>query len=156
MAKGKVDKANKLTPKQDAFAAAFFETGNATEAYRQAYDVNENSRDSWIHVEACQLLDNPKVAQRVTELRKKAEKHAIYSRHKAMEELEEARKLALESGQSSAAVSAVSAKIKLTGLDRPLRVEHSGPNGQPIEVRDLSKLSDAALAELAALETPND
>ena len=33
------EKLNALTPKQDAFACAYVETGNASEAYRRAYDV---------------------------------------------------------------------------------------------------------------------
>ncbi|QNQ64318.1 terminase small subunit [Brucella sp. 6810] len=66
-----------LTPKQEAFALAFFETGNAAEAYRRSYDVSENAKDQWIYVEACQLLDNPKVAIGLQELREHAERHSI-------------------------------------------------------------------------------
>lgn len=123
-----------LTPKQEAFALIYFETGNGAEAYRQAYDVSENARDEWIYVEASQLIDHPKIAQRLSDLRDKAEKLSIYTRHKAMEELEEARQLALTEGQSGGAVNAVTAKIKLLGIDKPTRVEHTGKDGAPIEV----------------------
>ena len=34
---------NKLTPKQEAFILAYLETGNASEAYRRAY--NDEPRD---------------------------------------------------------------------------------------------------------------
>lgn len=126
-------KGDTLTPKQEAFARAFFETSNAAEAYRQAYDVAENARDNWIYVEACQLLDHPKIAQRLHELREQADRHSIYTRQKAMDELEEARALAMREGQSSAAVSAVSAKVKLLGIEAPQKHEHTGKNGKPIE-----------------------
>ena len=43
---------DRLTPKQEAFARGYFETGNAAEAYRRAYDADENARDNWIYVEA--------------------------------------------------------------------------------------------------------
>ena len=33
------EKHKDLTPKQEAFACAYVETGNASEAYRRAYDV---------------------------------------------------------------------------------------------------------------------
>lgn len=106
-----------LTPKQDAFAMAFFETGNAAEAYRRAYDVAPDAKDNWIYVEACQLLDHPKIAIRLAEMRNMAERHAIYTRQQAMEELEEARKLAITSVNPAAAVSAITAKSKLYGLE---------------------------------------
>lgn len=124
---------NVLTEKQEAFVLAFFETGNAAEAYRQSYDVAEKARDSWIYVEASQLLDHPNISLRLEELRKQAERLSIYTRHKAMEELEEARQLALREGQSGGAVSATSAKVKLCGYDKPTKVEHTGKDGKPIE-----------------------
>lgn len=68
----------RLTDKQDAFALAYVETGNAAEAYRRAYDVAESARDGWLYVEACQLLDNPKVALRIKELQAQAQRLSIY------------------------------------------------------------------------------
>ncbi|MEX0304262.1 MAG: terminase small subunit [Leisingera sp.] len=139
-----------LTAKQEAFALHYFEQGNAAEAYRQSYDVEENARDSWIYVEACQLLDNPKVALRLQELKERARELAIFNRHQALEEFEAARQLAMKSGAASAAVSAVNGKVKLFGLEpkRSARVEHTGPNGGPIRTSDESK-SEAELIEQA-------
>lgn len=122
-----------LTPKQIAFALAYFETGNASEAYRQAYNVDPNSRDSWIAVEACLLLDNPKISLMLDDLQKQAAQISIYTRQKAMEELEGARSKAEAEKQVSAMVSAINSKIKLTGLDRPYRVELTGKDGGPIQ-----------------------
>lgn len=143
----------RLTPKQEAFALAFFETGNAAEAYRRSYDVSENARDEWIYVEACQLLDHPKVALRLQEIRDHAERHAIYTRQKAMEELEEARLVGRDNAQAAAMVSATTAKIKLLGLDKPARVEITSPDGsmspQPAVI--LANLSDEELAQLERL-----
>lgn len=137
-----------LTPKQDAFALAFFETGNAAEAYRRAYDVPKDAKDNWIYVEACQLLDNPKIAQRLRDMREKAEKYAIYTRQKALEELEAARELAMKGGAPAAAVSAISAKAKLAGLEPTAKqkVELSGEDGGPLQIviRDMTKESDGA------------
>ena len=132
-------KPSKLTPKQEAFARAYFETGNAAEAYRRAYDVDENARDQWFYVEACQLLDHPKVAQRVKELRKAAAAHEIYTRQTALNELEDARQLAMREAQSSAAVSAVQAKLKVLGMDKPDRLEVSGPDGKPVKVHTITR-----------------
>ena len=150
-AKGPGKGHERLTEKQDAFALAFLETGNAAEAYRRAYDVSENAKSEWIYVEACQLLDNPKVALRLEQLQEQARKLAIFTVGNAIDEYEAARLMAMAEKNPSAAVSAVTGKVRLFGLDRPQRVEHSGPNGGPIQTLDLSRMSDEALAEMMAV-----
>lgn len=135
----------KITPKQEAFALAYFETGNAAEAYRRAYDVSENTKDQWLYVEASQLLDNPKVALRLSDLQEQAEKLSMFTRIRALEEYEQARLLALSEKNASAAVGATAGKVKLFGLDAPAKVkaEHTGKDGGPIkaEVTGSEKLS---------------
>lgn len=132
-----------LTSKQEAFTLAFFETGNATDSYRRAYNIEESARDQWLYVEASQLLDNPKVALRLKELRAKAEQHSIYTRQQALDELEAARKEAMKLGAPAAAVSAINAKAKLSGLEPTAKqkVELSGEGGSPlaIVIRDMTK-----------------
>lgn len=110
-----------LTPKQEAFARAYFETGSGAEAYRTAYDTEPNARDDWIYVEASQLLDNPKIALRLQELQAQAAQLSIFTVTQAYKELEEARMLAHGEGNPSAAVSAVNAKMKLFGLEQPAK-----------------------------------
>lgn len=138
----KVDKnsSTELTPKQEAFALAYFETGNAAEAYRRAYDVAENARDSWVYVEACQLLDHPKIAPRIKKLRDQAERLSIFTRQKALEELEEAREKAIALGMPAAAVSAINGKVKLFGLDAPTKIkaEVTGKDGGPIQSEEVT------------------
>ena len=56
-----------LTIKQNAFAPAYIETGNASEAYRRSYDAGNMAPHS-IEVEACRLLQNPEVALRIEDL----------------------------------------------------------------------------------------
>lgn len=112
-----------LTQKQEAFALAFFETGNAAEAYRRSYDVSENAKDQWIYVEACQLLDNPKITLRLQELRDHAERHSIYTRQQALDEYETARQLAVKTANPSAVVSAINGKVKLFGLEAPVKTK---------------------------------
>jgi phage terminase small subunit len=57
-----------LTAKQEAFALAYIETGNASEAYRRAYNAGQMS-PAVINVKASEVLHNGTVAVRVTELR---------------------------------------------------------------------------------------
>lgn len=131
-----------LTVKQEAFACAYVENGgNASEAYRTAYDAGEMA-DSTIWVKASELLSNGKVAVRVKELR-----DAIAEAHKLtvadlIKELEEARIAALtaETVQSSAATAATMGKAKLLGLDKQ-QLEVSGPNGGPVQVSTIRIVS---------------
>jgi phage terminase small subunit len=65
-----------LTQKQENFCLAYIKTGNASEAYRQAYNA-EKMKPETIHVKACELLQDGNVSVRVKELKDKAESKAI-------------------------------------------------------------------------------
>jgi phage terminase small subunit len=125
-----------LTPKQEAFALAYVETGNAAEAYRRAYDVRAATTHSSIYSAASHLLDNPKIRARVDSLQAEAATLSLYTVKAAFDEYEAARKLAMAEGVSnpSAAVAAVNGKVKLFGLDRPDRLELTGKDGEPVRV----------------------
>lgn len=106
-----------LTPKQEAFAQAYVETGNASEAYRRSYNA-KNFKPESVNVNASKLLSDAKVSLRVAELRTElAERNAV-TVDSLLAELEEARGIALTAmiPQSSAAVSASLGKAKLLGL----------------------------------------
>jgi phage terminase small subunit len=67
-----------LTPKQEAFAHKYVETGNASEAYRFAYDAEGMSLPV-VWKEASLLLDNPKVSVRVSEIQERSLKRVDVS-----------------------------------------------------------------------------
>lgn len=56
-----------LTPKREAFALKYVESGNASAAYRHAFNA-ENSSEKTVWQAASRLLADPKVAARVAEL----------------------------------------------------------------------------------------
>lgn len=60
-----------LTPKQEAFCLAYVETGNASEAYRRAYDASR-MKDGTIRVKACEVMAHELVEARIAELRQRA------------------------------------------------------------------------------------
>lgn len=120
----------KLTPKQENFCLAYLETGNASEAYRRAYDASGTS-EQVVWKEASKLLDNPKVAVRLDELREPILKRHAITVDDLLAELEEARRLALETEAPAPAVSATMGKAKLLGLDKQV-IEHQGANGNAL------------------------
>ena len=132
-----------LTPKQEAFALAYVETGNAAEAYRRAYDVRAATQHSTIYSAASRLLADAKISARIVELQEQAAELTLYTVKQAFEEYEVARQLALQEANPSAAVSAVAGKVKLFGLEAPAKTRniHEGPDGSPVAfvIRDMTK-----------------
>lgn len=132
-----------LTAKQEAFCIAYLETGNASEAYRRAYDAEKMSATS-INRSAKDVIDNPKIASRLAELRAPIVKKAQITVEDLLRELEEARTVAMtcETPQSSAAIAATMGKAKLLGFDKQV-VELTGKNGGAIITRVERVIIDA-------------
>lgn len=129
-----------LTQKQEAFCLAYIETGNASEAYRRAYDA-DGMKGATINRNAKALLENNKIATRLSTLRECAVQHTMVTVQSLTEELEEARALALREGQSAAAVSASMGKAKLHGLLVD-KAELTGKDGGAIQMEQVK--NDAA------------
>ena len=110
-----MSKSNKLTPKQEAFAQKYVECGNASEAYRFAYDVGE-CKDETIWCNACQLLADTKVTQRVDEIRQDLAKRNDVTLDKLNGELVESRDMARVAMDHSSMTTNTMAKAKLNGL----------------------------------------
>ena len=135
---------NDLTPKQEAFALAYVETGNASEAYRRSYDVSPETKPESIWVNASKLLADAKVAQRVKQLQEEARALSLVSVGTLTQELEDARSKAMaEAKGASAAVSAVMGKAKLHGLlvDKVAQTDPAGkePSPELTSSRELAK-----------------
>lgn len=106
-----------LTIKQEKFCMVYIETGNASEAYRQAYNA-ENMSEVTINRKACEVKENGKVTARLNELRLGHTKRHEITVDDLVKQLEETRKVALglENPQCSAAISATMGTAKLLGL----------------------------------------
>ena len=127
----------KLTPKQEKFCQVYIETGNASEAYRQAYNTAKMKPET-VNRTAKQLLDNRKIAARLDELREEHAKRHEITVDTLVAELEEARKLAFETEKAAAAVQATMGKAKLLGLVVD-KVHNENPPEPPKIVVELSK-----------------
>lgn len=115
-----------LTPKQEAFCQRYLESGNASEAYRQCYSA-EKAKPETINRSAKELLDNPKIAARLEELRGVALAAHGVTIASLVAELEEARQVAKARAQGAAMVQATMGKAKLAGLDDGEKVDDSKP-----------------------------
>lgn len=113
-----------LTGKQEAFCIAYIETGNASEAYRQAYNAGKMKPET-INRTAKELVDNPKIAARIQELRAPAVEKAQITLEQHLADLRRLRDLAEASEKYGPAVTAEMARGKAAGLYVD-KVEHSG------------------------------
>ena len=73
-----------LTPKQEMFVQEIIKGKSQADAYRSAYAC-KNMSDNAIYREASLLVDSPKVAQRIAELRGKLEKSTIMTAQQRLE-----------------------------------------------------------------------
>ena len=73
-----------LTGKQEEFAKNIVQGMSQADAYRSAYDAEDMS-DNAIYREASLLVDHPKVAQRIRELRDSLAKPTIMSAQERLE-----------------------------------------------------------------------
>jgi len=78
--------AKHLTPKQELFCNVYLETGNASEAYRRAYNCSMMKPET-INVKAIELLQNGKIAVRLAEMQKELKKASDITKERVLTEL---------------------------------------------------------------------
>lgn len=112
-----------LTEKQERFVQGIIEGKSQAEAYRSAYNCEKMS-DNAIYREASLLIDAPKVAQRIKEIREQMMKPTIMSAQQRLEyltrvingeELEET--ASWEDGERVTYNSPASIKTRLQAID---------------------------------------
>lgn len=118
-----------LTAKQEAFCLAYIETGNASEAYRRAYDA-EKMKPETVNRNAKALMDNNKIATRLSEIRKPAVDAAQITLESHLQRLHDLSVKAEEAGQLNAAISAEVARGKAAGI-------HIEKSEQTVTTREL-------------------
>lgn len=122
----------KLTPKQETFCLEYLKTGNASEAYRLAYDAKA-MKENTINRNAHQLLKNNKITARIDELKGPAIKKAQMTLESHLEDLLMLRKKAEEEGKLDAAIRAEIARGKHSGVAAPDKIAPVNPDGTPYQ-----------------------
>jgi phage terminase small subunit len=104
-----------LTLKQENFCLAYIETGNASEAYRRAYNTEKMKPESVNRLAKAQL-DNVKIASRIAELRAPVIANAQITLEQHLTDLKRLRDLAESSEKYGPAIQAEMARGKVSGL----------------------------------------
>ena len=125
----KVEAPTDVEIREEHFSYLFVEYGNASKAYREAYGYTGKYASSL----ARGILQRPDVALKISAIRAwHREEHDI-TVGGLLEELEEARALAMLTEQPGSAISATMGKAKMVGLDKQI-VEHTGKDGEALAV----------------------
>ena len=109
-------KVEKLTVKQEMFCLKYIETGNASEAYRYAYEVNKTCKAETVHRSAKEVLDNPKIATRLEELHSRHQRKNDVTVDKLSGMYQTAYELAEQTSQPNAMNGSTTGLGKLHGL----------------------------------------
>lgn len=125
----------KLSPKQESFVLSVFEGDTQAEAYKKNYNC-KNMSDNAIYREASLLLNeerNPKIAQRLQELRNEASEKSQWTVERLIKEFEEVKDKCMkefEVSKYSSVIKALENIGKLCGHYTE-KVEHSGEIKMP-------------------------
>jgi hypothetical protein len=117
MTKGRraVDPITGLTANMEKFCVELARTGNASDAYRKAYNAERMSANA-VGVAASELQKNPKITLRLTNLRAEVRKKSGITLEEHMKALGTLRNLSSQAKQYSAAITAEIARGKVSGL----------------------------------------
>ena len=126
----------KLTLKQEKYCAKFVECGNASEAYRYAYNA-EKMKPRTVNKRALELQNNGYITGRVEALRAEHAKRHEITIDSIATELEEARVLARITQAPASMVSASMGKAKLFGLITD-KQETTGKDGAPLVPNEIT------------------
>ena len=140
---------NGLSKKQELFIKLHVVDGlNISDAYREAYDTKTNKQNS-LYNQASMLASNPKVAQRIMELKRSIEdklaSEIVWDRNRIVSELAVNVELAREHKQMAASNRSLELVAKVTGVLAEDTKQVTGT------VSVIHSLSDAVLDQLAAM-----
>ena len=122
-----------LTPKQEKFARAYIETGNASEAYRRAYDASRMQANA-IHVNASKLLSHAKVALWLEQHYQKVAARFEVKLEKLTEMSFETYEQAKDLNDPASAIRCVAQLSKMHGYDAKERENDRMPLGEALQI----------------------
>lgn len=117
-----------LTAKQEAFCQGIADGLGQADAYRAAYDA-EDMKENSVYVQASKLMKNPKITQRIAELKSQVQEKQLWSREMSIKALVQA----YREGSGSVKVAAVKELNAMHGYNEPSKVSINGSLIQRIQ-----------------------
>lgn len=110
-----------LTAKQEAFCQGIADGLGQADSYRAAYDA-EDMKENSVYVQASKLMKNPKISQRIAELKSQVQEKQLWSREMSVKALVQA----YREGSGSVKVAAVKELNAMHGYNEPAKLNISG------------------------------
>lgn len=135
-----------LTPKQEKFAQCVADGMTQADAYRVAYDCAPSTKAESIQVNACKLMADANVSQRVAELREMLTEKALWSREDSVNVL---KSIANDEMNAKPAerVSAVKELNAMHGFNAKQVIDHTSSDGtmtpRPTRIELVAPQADA-------------
>lgn len=134
-----------VTVSEEKFCQAYIKTGNASEAYKMAYNVGKKTKATTIYKEATTVMKRDRVKKRIEELKEKFREEQGIDQEYILKEY----KLLLDSCKAEGLdgkgtikdrtnwARALAQLTKMLGLDAPdkTEVEHKGIEGINITIK---------------------
>lgn len=115
-----------LKPKEERFAQLYIQLGNASEAYRQAY--NSKAKQESVAVNASKLLAKANVSLRVDQLKEETAQQSAWSRLDSIKVLSEIAKGLDQEAKPNDRVNATKALNAMHGFDKQT-IDHTSSDG---------------------------
>jgi phage terminase small subunit len=124
-----------LTPKQEKFCQCIADGMTQADAYRQSYSASKMSGNS-IYSKASELMADGKISSRVAEIKAQLEEKALWTREDSVRAL----KSVIEGGRPSDVTGAVKELNSMHGYNEPKKMELTGKDGGPMQIKTFSEL----------------
>lgn len=119
---------SKLTQKQETFCLEYLKDGNATRAYKIAYNCSK-TKESSINVNASKLLKDTKIIQRLDSLKEKIVNKALWKKEDSILKLKEALSISKKANEIVMVVKELNA---MHGYNAPIKSETEITGNTPL------------------------
>ena len=138
----------KLTIKQEKFCNKYLECGNASEAYRYAYDCSKMG-EGVVWRRASELLNNGDVAVRIKAIQEELREKNIISKERVLKELS-----AILNSRITDYVDLVTSEVEvpMTDSDIDLGIPPRYITVQKLEFKDFSQLTDEQVKAIESVK----
>lgn len=119
---------SKLTQKQETFCLEYLKDGNATRAYKIAYNCSK-TKESSINVNASKLLKDTKIIQRLDSLKEKIINKALWKKEDSILKLKEALSISKKANEIVMVIRELNA---MHGYNAPIKSETEITGNTPL------------------------
>lgn len=132
-------KGSKLTPKQEEFARNVAKGMPQVDAYRDAYDVTSDNKNTH-RVKAYDLSRQSNVSAMIADLKRRSEEGVVWTRQMAMTALLDTYHMAKDQNHATGATGALKELNAMYGYNEATKINIGGQDGNPILLQKIERI----------------